>query len=119
MHKKSHLFVSILAGCFIFAQALTPVMASADNCTYYHGMTDKYYGFGTTESTRIESSLKNSIHVSFTDNTSYTNTAASGDSSYCEVRTYSLKGKSGNHICYYYVNGSLAHISTQPWYFNF
>ena len=98
---------------------MAPVMASAENCTFNHGMVDKYYGFETTESTQLESTLKNTIYVTLYDANSYSVTGASGNSTYYEVRSYSLRGHKGNHLVKYYVNGSLAHTATAPWPFDF
>ncbi|MDD7317511.1 MAG: hypothetical protein PUG74_02360 [Prevotellaceae bacterium] len=93
--------------------------AAARDCTFWHGMDGKY-GYGSTESTQVESSLKNVITVSFYDNNeSYSKTAASGNSSYCIVKTNYLGGKKGRHSCTYYVNGEWAHTSTKAWPFDF
>ena len=114
--KKALSIMTIFVLVFVFFTL--PSEASYKNCKFLHGM-EKKYGFGKTTSTRVESSMKNVITVSFSDNTSYTKTATSGDSTTCIVWTDYLGKKKGNHSCKYYVNGAHVHTSTKPWPFDF
>lgn len=85
--------------------------------TFSHGMEGDR-GIGATFSTKEESTMKNVISVSFTDgNDAYSRTAASGNSSFCKVYTFSLKGRTGTHSCKYYVNGKHKKDSGAPWPF--
>lgn len=102
-----------------FANLFTATSTSKRELTFSHGMDGKY-GYGSTSSTKVESSMKNVITVSFSDkNESYSKTAASGDSSKCIVYTDYLGKRKGSHSCTYYVNGFKRHESTKAWGFDF
>jgi len=116
---KNKIKVILLAGAMVLLMLGSTVSASNGSLTFTHGVRNKIL-YGNIKSTKVEKSMGMIHDITFSDGSTRTvgcKVCVYSTKSY--TSTYDASGKSGEFSLTYYVGGSYAGRSKQPWVFDF